>query len=116
MADEDLVDTLYEGPTGHPFHEWIVTIGDSAEGWWGEGYIVHTVPPMCTAKWGFTTPVENSAFSCGISLDEHRCISCLVLSEQQIEEDLESELERVLFQMPHVVLQYLQAKIKNEQK
>jgi len=102
--DELIIDSLYENQAGHPFHEWVVTIGDSVEGWWGEGYVIHTVEPTFIAKWGFTTKLENSALSCGMRLDDDRYLSCFMMNTKNVKDE---KLDGLIFQMPMVVFQYL---------
>jgi len=108
--NELAIDSLYENGThGHFFHEWIVTADCDIEGWWGEGYIVHTVSPFVTAKWGFTSENERLAFPCSIKVEENRYISCLPMNTEG-----NKNIDELLFQMPIVTLQFLHIKYGNK--
>jgi len=61
---------LYEAQNGHPFHEWVITHGNGADGWWGEGYVIHTVDPCLTFKWGITNAGTSAAMSGGMQIGE----------------------------------------------
>ena len=101
------IDIAYEATTGGAFHEWVVSDQLAPDGWWGDGYILHTTCPSFLAKWGVVSREEASAFGSGIQIDEERSLVILTCSiytpEDQVEQD---ELSMKKSEAISVLLEY----------
>ena len=107
---ETLLDQTMEDPrSGRPLNRWLVTL-DSVEGWWGEGYVVHTGIPAFVCSWGWVTPLEAQAMASSISINAKESLAvCFThpLSENSLFED--DQYPSLMHQAVTAVYEYLLA-------
>lgn len=105
---DTLLDQTMEDPqSGRPLTRWLVTL-DSVEGWWGEGYVVHTGIPSFVCSWGWVTPLEAQAMEGSISINAKESLAvCFshALSEDSLHED--DQYPSLMHQAVTAVYEYL---------
>lgn len=105
---ETLLEQTMEDPlSGRPLNRWLVTL-DSVEGWWGEGYVVHTGIPAFVCSWGWVTPMEAQAMAASISINAKESLAvCFThsLSEDSLYED--DQYPSLMHQAVTAVYEYL---------
>lgn len=103
LLDQTMVDPL----AGRPLNRWLVTF-DSIDGWWGEGYVVHTGIPSFVCSWGWVTPLEAGAMAASISINAKESLAVCFnhpLSDDSLYED--DQYPSLMHQAVTAVYQYL---------
>ncbi|OCP65027.1 hypothetical protein [Vibrio parahaemolyticus] len=106
---DTLLDQVMHDPiSGRPLNRWIVTFDDKPDGWWGEGYVIHTSNPAFVCSWGRATLLEGEAMGASIKIGEDRCIAvCFSHSLAGINLYAEENFHNLMHQAVAVVCEYL---------
>lgn len=88
--EEDPLSSLFENENGERFHEWLVTESGSAEGSWGEGYVIHTAAPSLVCKWGYASETELDHMSAFHPIDEGTFLAVMLVSAD-LDDDFDSD-------------------------
>lgn len=106
--EQSLLNQVMNDPlSGRPLNRWLVTY-ESVDGWWGEGYVVHTAKPSFVCSWGWVTPLEGQSMAAAINFGKDRCVAVCFshsLSDDSLYED--DQYPHLMNQAVAAVVEYL---------
>jgi len=100
---------MYDPYSGRPLNRWLITL-DSVDGWWGEGYVVHTGKPSFVSSWGWISHLEAISMSASINFDKDRCLA-VCFSHSLSDDDIykSEEYHSLMQQALSAVVEYLES-------
>jgi hypothetical protein len=109
------LDNCFEGNAGMPYNEWIVTMGNMPEGWWCDGYIIHTLAPAFVCKWDYCSHNELAAFGCGFPINETDCIALALPEAINSRKPNIEKLHEARMEARTVLMQYIDRMLDEEE-